>query len=112
MSIDYDVLGNCVKCHCNLFVQDKDDKGMPMMRLSGSAKEIQFDLSDGSKMRVTICRECKDKHEPKDNSLIMASVIRGWDKSCDEAVADEAKPQFDSKWKEAHMKVYSKKEII
>jgi len=83
-----------------------------MMRLSGSAKEIQFDLSDGSKMRVTICRECKDKHEVKDNSLIMASVIRGWEKEADELVADEAKPQFDSKWKEAHMKVYSKKEII
>lgn len=108
-----DKYGYCVKCHECLLRNDKNDKGEPIVRLSGKAEHLQLSLNDGSQMRVMICQPCKFNYIPEEHAEeIMRSVISGWEKECDILVADESKPQFDAKWKEEYMKVYSKKEIV
>lgn len=111
--MDYDKYGHCVRCHESLIVGDKNDKGEPIERLSGKAEHLELDLNDGSKMRVLICNPCKTSYTPaKHSTEIMDSVIKGWEVECNQLVADETKPQFDSSWKEKYMEVYSKKEIL
>ena len=111
--MNYDKFGHCVKCHINMLVNDKNDKGQPIERLSGKADHMDLKLNDGSKMRVLICSKCKSSYShDKHSQEVMQSVIAGWEKECDQLVADETRPEFDSKWKETYMTEYSKKEII
>lgn len=113
MKPDYDLYGFCVKCHEFLMVTDKNEKGEPIIRLSGKAEHLNLDLNDGSKMRVLICTPCANSYSPQvDAKPIMDCVIKGWERECDQLVSDESKPQFDAKWKKDYMDTYSKKEII
>lgn len=41
--------------------------------------EVQFVLSDNSKMRVCICRDCKATITEEDYPTLMACVYRGWE---------------------------------
>lgn len=112
MSIDYDCLGFCANCHCNL-MRTVLSEGKQIEIFSGKAAFLELKLNDGSKMRITVCNECKRTYDHKKHSkLLMESIVRGWDKESDLLVADPSKPNFDPKWKENYMKVYSKKEII
>lgn len=113
MNPTYDVYGYCAMCHDSLLVNDKNDKGEPIVRLSGKAEHLEVNLNDGSKMRVLLCTHCKTDYKPKKHAKkLMTSVIKGWEVECDQLIADESKPNFDIKWKEDYMKVYRKKEIV
>ena len=72
-----DEYGYCVLCHRNLrYEQVINDK--PMMRFSTDYDETEYLLDDGSKMRVAICKPCKNTLLTEHNSMVMDSVKAGW----------------------------------
>ena len=104
MSITYDCYGYCVLCHRNLrYEQVINDK--VMMRFDTDYDETEYLLDDGSKMRVAICKPCKEKLTEEQNAEVMASVKAGW--------IEEVKvlPWSDEK-KQDYIDNYSKKEIV
>ena len=108
--IDYDKFGHCVKCHTNLIIEKvvQDDSGrLTIQRMWKPEKdETQFLLDDGSKMRVTICKQCKEKLTEADNREIMDSVIRGWQKEI------ERIQHWSIEKKVAYLDRYSKRKIV
>lgn len=109
---DYDCYGFCVLCHKKL-LESTLIKGTLVEYFTAEKCEMEFKLNDGSKMRVTICASCKDSYNSEQHDpLIMDSVKRGWDQECNQLVLDESKPNFTQEWKEKHMEVYYKKEIV
>lgn len=111
--MNFDCYGWCSLCHQCLLVTDKNDKGQLIERLSGKAEHMDVNLNDGSKMRVLICADCKSNYShEKHSSELMTSVIKGWEKECEQLVADETKSDWTQEKKEKFMDVYSKKQII
>ena len=76
--IDYDVYGRCCKCHRNLMTDKFFNNSWH--KVFAEREEQEFDLSDGTKMRVTLCKSCKSQLSDKDSDEIMQSVIKGWEK--------------------------------
>lgn len=111
MAIDYDRFGHCVLCHDNLMVERLIDR-QRVLSLGGRATDMNVTLNDGSIMRVTICLSCKADYTVRDAKRLMKSVIKGWERECEELVADETKPHLDAAWKSRHMKIYATKEIV
>lgn len=109
--MDWDQYGHCVQCHKNLIIEAAID-GRVQQRWSVDADETQFLLSDGSRMRVCICKDCKGKLTEADNSKIMKCVLKGWEREIDIMVLDPKKPEWDKQSKEKYMANYSRKEII
>ena len=104
MSIDYDKYGYCVLCHRNLrYEQVINDK--VMMRFSTDYEETEYLLNDGSKMRVAICKPCKEKLTEEHHTQVMDCVKAGW--------VEEVKtlPWSDKK-KQDYIDIYSQKEIV
>lgn len=59
--------------------------------------EVLLDLSNGSKMPIAVCLECKDKVSHADKSDIMKAVRAGWQKELD--AMDWSKEQREAYWK-------------
>lgn len=111
MSIDYDKYGHCSLCH-KIMMKHIVSDGKLVQVFTAEATHMEKTLTDGSKMRVAVCKTCKNDYKPEtDDKRLMASVIKGWGKEADELVADITKPQFDEVWKAEYMDKYSKKEI-
>lgn len=104
MTVIADKFGHCVKCHRNLvYEQIIGDK--PVTRFDTDYSEAEYLLDDGSKMRVAICKPCKEQLVEKDSVAIMDSVKQGW--------ADEvAQLPWTAEKKQEHMDKYSKLEIV
>ena len=80
--IDYDKYGHCVLCHDTLISKNVIE-GKLQERASPKLDEVQFVLSDGSKMRVCMCRSCKHDLKEDDYSDIMTCVYNGWKKEAE-----------------------------
>lgn len=61
--------------------------------------EVRFDLTNGSKMPVAVCLDCKDKIFHADKKEIMKVVRAGWEKEHDKMGWD--KDQRERYW-QAH----------
>lgn len=72
---EFDKAGYCVKCHCAIAEFDGDQK---VVKLLGTADTADFELDDGSIMRVAVCTECREKLKPLDTLQIMEAVYKGW----------------------------------
>ena len=73
----YDVFGHCVKCHKNMLIWQIIDN-VPVNRFKPDYSETTFLLDNGTKMRVAICKSCKENLNEGDNKEIMRSVVDGW----------------------------------
>lgn len=107
--IDFDVYGHCVVCHENLMVEQAID-GEVIKRFVGKQTHTDFVLSDGSIMRVMICKPCLKALKEEDHEEIMNCVIRGWDVETDLLIANKRKG-WDKQKKDAYMEKYSKLSI-
>lgn len=77
--MDFDKFGHCVKCHkCMLIEQAIDSK--VQKRFTQDYSELELFLSDGSKMRVAICVDCRQSLRDENLPEIMETVYRGWEK--------------------------------
>ena len=104
MPIVPDQYGFCCICHRNLrYEQVISDK--VMMRFDTDYDETEYLLNDGSKMRVAICKPCKEKLTEEHHTQVMDCVKAGW--------VEEVKtlPWSDAKKKD-YLDTYNKKEIV
>lgn len=99
-----DKYGFCIKCHKDLMT-DKVIGGKVVRIFLGDKDETEFLLDDDSKMRVTICRICKDKLTPDDEPEIMKEVVAGWQ-------AEMGQVKWSENDKKDYMDRYSKRKII
>jgi hypothetical protein len=107
--LKHDKHGHCVSCHKNMkFKQIVDNKEIE--RFTPDYDEKTFMLTNGSKMRVAICKKCKLKD--LDLKEIMDCVYRGWEVECEELVKDDSKPEWTKERKEKHLTQQSKLEIL
>jgi hypothetical protein len=67
--------------------------------------EVQYLLSDNSKMRVAMCKQCKETLTDEQSEKIMTCVVKGWKKEVD-------KLPWTPEKKTAHMEKYSALEIV
>ena len=77
MKLIIDKFGYCAKCGKNLITTIVLNSEV-IKRLIPDYDQIQFLLDDGSKMRVVICKPCKEILKDKDYKTLMKSVIAGW----------------------------------
>jgi hypothetical protein len=105
--IDYDKHGHCVVCHEDMLYTEVIDN-VPQKRLGPLYSEVEYLLDDGSKMRVAVCRNCKNelKDDDEEKKRIMDCVFKGWKHEV-ESIAT-----WDREKKEEHLKKYSKRKII
>lgn len=73
--------------------------------LGAEYDEKEYKLSDGSKMKVAICKTCQNTITDNDKPKIMASIIKGWEKELEQL------PTWSKKQKSVYMDRYSKLEI-
>lgn len=106
--IDFDKLGHCVKCHCEIGTEQvfKSETGNELKAIvwSERKKEVQFELNDGSKMKVFICKDCLASLDKYEYPSVMESVKRGWWHEL-----EHSQWSFDKKVK--YIQDYSKLEI-
>ena len=102
--ITYDRYGHCVVCHKNMIYEQVIGQKVTK-RFSVDYSETEYLLDDGSKMRVAICKPCKEKLTEADAPMIMECVKSGW--------VEEVKtlPWAEHK-KKAYLDRYSKREIV
>ena len=77
LKVNYDLYGHCVLCHDYLLFEEVIN-GKVTLRFSPRKTETEFLLDDGSRMRVSMCIECKNKlkksDEKKDNEICHQGV--------------------------------------
>jgi hypothetical protein len=97
-TVDFDCFGHCVKCHRDL-IQTQIIDSVPTKRFSVDYDETEYELDNGSKMRVAICKPCKAKLTEKDSPEVMACVKRGWKKEIEQLDwSDKKKADYSLKY--------------
>lgn len=78
--IDYDKHGHCVICHEVMIIEQVID-GEVRKRFTPDYDETEYLLDDDSKMRVAICKPCKEimKDDQDERDLVMECVFKGWE---------------------------------
>lgn len=99
-----DQFGHCVKCGKNLITERVINLEVKKVT-TPDYDQVQFELDDGSMMRVVMCKSCKAILKDSDHKNIMKSVVAGWQKEVNRI------DHWDGKKKKDHMKVYKKKKI-
>ena len=99
-----DTFGHCTICHKNMLIEQVID-GKVEKRFTPEYVENEYLLSDGSKMRVAMCRDCKSNLTFDKQEQIMNCVIKGWEVGIKDLSWTDEK-------KKAYMDRYSKLEII
>ena len=103
--VDYDKYGHCVKCHKWMIV-DRLIEGKIESMFSPEYAETEYFMSDGSRMRVAMCKTCKAGLNEDDSVDVMDSVYRGW-----ETEVNELKHWPEEK-KVSHLKRYKELGIV
>lgn len=77
IDIDYDKYGHCAMCHKRLIKTAMTSDG-PVEMFTSDHGEREFLLSDGSRMRVTMCKKCQKEFTETDADKLMTSIYKGW----------------------------------
>jgi hypothetical protein len=104
MGVTYDKYGHCVLCHKDMIYEQVIGQKVTK-RFSVDYDETEYLLDDNSRMRVAICKPCKEGITEKDNDKIMKSVQEGWEEEVKTLPWKEEK-------KKAYLDRYGKLEIV
>lgn len=104
MPIEFDKYGHCVLCHRDLRYEQVVN-GEPIIRFDTDYCETEYLLDDGSKMRVAMCKPCKEKLTNEDTITIMDCVKAGW-------VEETKKLSWSDEKKQDYITTYLQREII
>lgn len=104
---NYDVFGYCTNCGKQM-IGHKIIDGVYKVKLSGEYTAVMFLLSDGSKMRVSMCQRCADTFPDNEDDRIhiMQKVYRGWQHEV------ETYSDWDEEKKTEYLDTYGKKRIV
>lgn len=108
-----DKFGHCAMCHKNLINERISDMKVIQMFTPEHA-ETEVLLNDGSRMRVCICKSCKenvDLTKPAIQRMIMNCVKEGWKLEIHGLADDPKRPDWTQERANNHMELYNKKEI-
>lgn len=72
--------GICTHCETDVMSTCKE---CGTHRPNGKYTEVMMNLSNGSKMPVAVCLDCKDKVFQADRKELMAAVRQGWHREHD-----------------------------
>ena len=106
-----DTYGHCSTCGKNMLIEQVLD-GKLEKRFTADYDEVQYLLDNGSRMRVVVCKQCKEKGKQDDTKEVMQTVINGWKKEVDDLVADPKRPDWTKERGDKHMKEYSSISIV
>ena len=100
-----DRFGHCVKCHKKMMIEAVIG-GKIHRRFLPDYTNTLFLLDDGSRMKVAICKGCKNGLKPEDYPYVMDCVLNGW--------KEEVKGlrHWSKERKENYIDKYSKREIV
>ena len=76
--INFDKYGHCVVCSLNM-ITDRVIDGEVVQMFTTKKDTLYTILSDGSEMRVCICKDCKKLVNEHDFKYIMKKVYKGWE---------------------------------
>lgn len=107
--IDFDLYGHCVSCHENLMMEQAIG-GKLIKRFKPKQTFTSFVMSDGSNMKVMICKKCLKSLDEKKEKEIMECVVKGWEYETNILVADQTSG-WNQERKDRYMDKYSKLEI-
>lgn len=110
-AVDRDKFGHCVKCH-KYMLREVIDRGKVVVVPTADSDHEKFFLNDGSNMRVSMCRKCKQELTEDDFDYVIDAVINGWEWETTQLVNDPKKELWDKEKKDKYMKRYSKLKII
>ena len=103
--IEFDKYGHCCVCHKDMLIEQVID-GKVQKRFTPNYAETEYLLSDGSRMRVAVCEQCKARLSEKDDVKIMECVKKGWIVELDNL------KHWTEERKAKHLNRYLKLEII
>lgn len=72
---EFDKAGYCGLCHVPVAEFDGNQN---IVKLLGSYRLADFNLSDGSILKVALCETCKENMTPEQIPTLMESVYKGW----------------------------------
>ena len=74
-----DVFGQCINCGVNMLIDQYVD-GRIQRRFTADKTEVTYLLDDGSRMRISTCKKCKEELDGSADELtrVMKAVILGW----------------------------------
>lgn len=103
--IDYSFPGLCSLCHSEIGIFDgSDDFGRPKVKkFMANARHVDVLLSNDSKMKVMLCKDCHKTFSPSDCGKLMESEINGWYKEVEQCCSS-----WDQDRKDTYMKKFSK----
>ena len=76
--MEYDKFGHCVLCHKPMITEQVID-GVVKERFTPEYREEELLMSDGSRMRVAMCTDCKATYSKEDYKKVMDCVNAGWE---------------------------------
>lgn len=100
-----DRFGHCVVCHKNLLVKRIVD-GVVVDMFSPLFDETNFILNNGSEMKVTICKKCKENNDltqEDTHKMIMDAVYKGWELETKMLVNDEKAIEWDEEYAKKYL---------
>ena len=100
-----DVFGYCIMCGLKC-IEERVVDGVSRVVFTKDKDELQFILNDKSRMRVLVCKKCKNEYSEKDNEYIMKAVQRGWQHEI------ETYSHWTDDRKKEYMKKYGALEIV
>lgn len=109
--VERDQWGHCIKCHGYL-LRDVISKGEVVTVFSPLADEEFLLLNDGSQMKISICKPCKEALTEKDYPRLMEAAIKGWDWETDYLVRTDSYVDWDKKKKKTYMAKQRKLKIV
>lgn len=107
---EYDKFGHCIVCGINM-THERVVDGQLKRVFKPIKDSVSYMLRDGSLMRVSVCKPCKEdmSNSKEEYDMVMNKVIKGWEKECDILVKN-------GKWtmdrKKEYMDEYRRKEIF
>jgi hypothetical protein len=101
--IDYAYPGICTLCHTEIAEFHGSHEvatGKYMARVTALKPNFRtrlVDLSDGTKMNISLCDVCDNTFEPEDCKPIMESEIKGWEKDSEHLKDEKIRADYNSK---------------
>ena len=86
----------CVNCGRELQIEQYID-GKIVNRLTTDYGEVTYELNNGSKMRVAVCKKCQKAKKKVDNEEVLSNVKSAWKRELTR-VSDTGVKSVDTKY--------------
>lgn len=100
----------CVNCGKELMTEQYID-GAIRNRLTTDYDEVTYELNDGSKMRVAVCKKCQKAKKKVDNETVLKNVKSAWKRELTR-ISDTGVKSVDVKYADTKIVKASNDELV